>query len=816
MDGAENLYQGAPVAGRLPESNRARGEHIAVYFGEDRIERATVTGRPSGEYRFELAAADSARAAEETVRYEGGRIDYLVQERRIRIRDSAKLHYQDLELGAGRVDFDSRKQTLIARDRPVLKEKEEEVSGRAMTYDLDKGRGTVFHAATQYDHGYYSGAAIERTGDNVLQVRGASYSTCDLAEPHYHVAAGRMKIILHDKIIARPLVFYIKNIPLMAFPFYVMPIRSERHSGLLFPQTQIGFNSQGGRFLRNLGYYWAPNDYMDLTLSGDYYEAEPLWVARGEGRYRYLDRVTGEFDVRYTASNAFLGQRQYDVNFTHNQTLDSRTRLTAQGNFTSSREFQRGDITGQPLADRVNRFLVSSVVLNRRLSFGSLNAYFDRRQDLDAEPGVIALPKLTEDLPIVSLALFQRAIGHAATGPHSAFLPWLASTYYNLTVRAVNQHSVSTVFTVDTTLVDSVLTFTPGQRDISTRLGVVAAQGGLSDNRRILGFLNVSPNFNFSTAFFSKDALGRTWSGAGVYNLGIGTSTTLYGTFHPNLAGVRGIRHILFPQVAYVYQPDFPGLTYKDANGFTQNRFPSVGGVSLGGQRQSLLNYSLQQRLQMRLQFGDKKIDLSNLLSVVSSGTYDFLWHQHGLPNAWRPLNTTFRLQPPRFFSFSGSFTHSFDRKPYWRTFTFFADLRLSGSGSSPAVGELPLDNNEALSRGDALAKGPWSLSLTYSYTRGRNLLGGWDVSQAANSYLSLSPTPKWHLTYYNTVNLDRHRIEAQEYAVERDLHCWQARFVRRFTADNSSEYYFRIAIVQQPEVNIGLGSRGLGSFSGY
>jgi hypothetical protein len=345
---------------------------------------------------------------------------------------------------------------------------------------------------------------------------------------------------------------------------------------------------------------------------------------------------------------------------------------------------------------------------------------------------------------------------------------------------------------------------------------VIGAQGGLSDNRRFFGFLNVSPNLNFSSAVYSKDLLGNPWEAAAVYNFGVGTSTTLYGTFRPQLAGLSGIRHILFPQVSYSYQPDFPGLTYRDTLGNLRNRFPTVGGVTLSGFRSSLLNYSLQQRLQVRIRRAGGMIDLPNLLSVVTGGSYDFLWRERGYPTPWRPLSTTFRMQPPRFFTLNGTLTHSLDAKPYFRSFTFFVDFRLSAAAGTPPVGELPLDGNEALARGDNFGTGPWNFSLTYSYTQGRNALGGWNTSRSANSYVTVSPMPKWHLTYYNTIDLDARKIQAEEYAVERDLHCWRARFVRRFTADNESEYFFRIAIVQQPEVNIGLGSRGLGSFTGF
>ena len=92
-----------------------------------------------------------------------------------------------------------------------------------------------------------------------------------------------MKIYLKDKLVAKPVVFYLRNVPVLALPFWVFPVKPGRHSGFLFPQFELGLSNSAGQFIRNAGYYWAPNDYMDFTAGGDYYQAEPSWVLRGAG-----------------------------------------------------------------------------------------------------------------------------------------------------------------------------------------------------------------------------------------------------------------------------------------------------------------------------------------------------------------------------------------------------------------------------------------------------------------------------------------------------------------------------------------------------
>ena len=82
-----------------------------------------------------------------------------------------------------------------------------------------------------------------------------------------------------------------------------VPIKPGRHSGFLFPQFEFGFSNHGGQFLRNAGYYWAPNDYMDLTLAADYHQAQPSYVMRARAT------IKAHVRVRRAASKALRAQQ---------------------------------------------------------------------------------------------------------------------------------------------------------------------------------------------------------------------------------------------------------------------------------------------------------------------------------------------------------------------------------------------------------------------------------------------------------------------------------------------------------------------------
>lgn len=301
---ARNEYTAPATAGRTQERNLANGDSILVWFKDRKVDRARVVGHAQGEYRSPVDPKDSLAVANEVVKYDGRVIEFVVPKNQIVLEGQAHLTYRELELSSRRVEFDSEKQTLVAQGSPVLLDKGDRVDGHLMTYDLESRTGTIYQAETKYEQGLYRGDRIRKAGENQLDVLHGSYSTCDLDHPHYHFAARQMKIYLKDKLVAKPVVFYLRNVPVLALPFYVFPIKPGRHSGFLFPTFEFGFSNRTGQFLRNAGYYWAINDYMDLSLSGDYYQAQPAWAIRGEGNYKLLYAFDGRFNGRFEHNDA--------------------------------------------------------------------------------------------------------------------------------------------------------------------------------------------------------------------------------------------------------------------------------------------------------------------------------------------------------------------------------------------------------------------------------------------------------------------------------------------------------------------------------
>ena len=810
---ARNEYTAVPRVRKTAETNIAEGDTITVYFHDRKIDHAVVQGEATGEYHFEVAVGDTTASKTEVVHYDAPRIEFIVPKNRIVLDYRSHLIYKELELHAKRVEFDSEKQTLVATGEPKLVDKGEEVTGHLMTYDLETRTGNIYQAETAFEKGLYHGERIRKVGDNELEVMDGSYSTCSLDPPHYRFSSHRMKVYLKDKLVAKPVVFYIKNVPILALPFYVFPIKPGRHSGFLFPQMEFGFNNRAGQFVRNAGYYWAPNDYFDVTGAADYYQAEPSWVLRGDAVYRLLYKLDGQMSGSFARSEVDRSDR-WDLDAGHNQELTDRTHLVARASFVSSRDYRRDLSFGAPLAQRLNRFLTSSLAISHYAEWANFNVVFDRRQDLDADeslkdpdgagpltappPGTVAsLPNITESVPSLSIGFPTRTLGALPFLKRTVFEKPLSSMYFSFNTRFLTSHE-------RTGFLDGAGVLR--QRNKTRR--AATAFTSLSDSRRLFGWLNLAPALNANGVVWDHDQLGTNFVPSGTWSTSLTTSSSFYGTFKTKIGSLVGLRHVIFPSVTFSYSPEFTQLTFRDASGIQRSRFESFGDVAISGFRNQRMSFSLHQGLQAKLQHGDQVQRLDNLLSWDISGGYNFLWREQSQLHPLSTLSSSMHLAPPGLVQADVSWiTDVYSQRPV-RSLGYTVTTQLAGRAAQQqpvAAAEVPLDTRPV---NDINFTDPWSLSLAYSYSGGYGSGPRWSTTQVLNGVAHYGLTHAWRLDYSTSFDVTNHALLTQRFGLTRDLHCWQASFARTFTPGLDAEYYFRIGIKDQREIYLERGTR--------
>lgn len=785
----------------------------------------------------------------------------------------AEVKFKNITVTAGKITINMDKNLLIAESipdtsnglvlhaadtlkipqtgKPMFSDGKEKLVGERMEYNFKSEKGRILRGRTEFQKGYYSGDVIKKVDANVFDVADGVYTTCDLEEPHYHFQGKKMKVIVNDKVVAKPVVFFIGKIPIAIFPFALFPLKENgRQSGIIIPQ--YGSSPVEGRYLRNLGYYWATNDYVDMRLTMDFFEKTGV-LFRGNVNYALRYNFTGSVSGSFTRKNFETSkQRRWNLTMRHSQTIDENTSFNVDASFQSNNNFYREFSNNRD--QRLNRQIRSNATFNKRWGEGKNSMTINLSQTRDIETG-----SDTRTLPQIRFTRNQSALipfRKDPTGRSKRKEKWFNFIRYDY--RG---------FLVNTVSKDS-------SNDTNERVNRRAEHDlnlSYTNPNKLFGVVSWSQSLRYEEDWFDRTKMfslvdstnrfsesdDKGFAARRVFNYSMSLNTNIYGTFSPHIGPIRGIRHTFRPSISFSYRPDFSDafwgyfVTRKDTSGkeVKLDRFKGLGGSSTPVGEIKSLGYRLSNLFQMKLKSGDKekKIDLFNL---DFSGGYNFAADSLKMQN----LSTSFRANPRRNFNVTMSMSHSFydfDRQSgrtvnrlllsekglfnFLRLTRFQMDARwnLSGKKKTPprnsgqksnTSGLAPVPVQQVGSPGNANLRPqdsfspsnafssfdiPWRATISFSY--GINRFNPNFSSKTAYidfSNVEVQLTQKWRIGYRLRYDIERGDVVDQRISFYRDLHCWEARFDWNPSGIGKG-YYFKIGIKAPHLSDIKIENRG-------
>jgi Tat protein translocase TatC len=352
-----------------------------------------------------------ARPGYQSTRYRADSATVFIEGERVLLQGEALTERQGAQLEADTIRYQRDSCMLDASGNPHLFDRGQVLVGEGIRYDTCRRRGIVDDALTNFTEGstvwFLRGNVAQDSSSSRIYAGSSEITSCDLPTPHYHFSAKEVKWVSKNVLVARPVVLYVRDVPILWLPFIFQDVRPGRRSGILIPQFGLndlvrptrGYNRQ----VTNIGYYWAPNDYMDLTARLDWFANR--YVQYGvTGEYRWLNRfVSGT--VGFNEQRQVGGGSGLTVRWDHRQQFNLSTSLTFNVNYASSTAVIRNNAI-DPLQN--TQQITSSLNYSKRLSWATLTLGGNRRQSL-TDGSVQQL------LPAVTLSPVPIAIGSDIT-----------------------------------------------------------------------------------------------------------------------------------------------------------------------------------------------------------------------------------------------------------------------------------------------------------------------------------------------------------------------------------------------------------------
>jgi hypothetical protein len=741
------------------------------------------------------------------VRYSGNRVVYFMRRNVMVIQGQASVSSKMQQVGSDSlIAYNRNTGDIFVSGMPRLSDGSEKLEGSRVRYNLDRDHGIISEGSTQFAEWELKSGEMAKVGADSVFGRSNVFTSCDLEKSkHFHFESSRIKVIRDKRVFASPVVLKVGKVPVFALPFVFFPItQGNRKSGIL--QPRIGLNSIArdritGRTFGNLGYFWAPNEYMDFLGAIDIRTSSQT-ILRGRTRYRKRYSYDGNFDIR-RIRDKINGSTDFSIFGRHNQTLNESSRFNAEVNYTSSRDLLQR--TGYDQQDLLRQSVRSTASYYWRPSWGSFTTSARHEKFLSND-------RTTMNLPSASLSLNKRSmfpyLSRTVPRRHGLLSSgWL----YNATWGASTNYSHNR---------------TTESNDSTRSVHNSTTRFELDSPQTLYGWLKVNPSLRYSTNLThdSFRASGERFEHEQTINFSSSLSTQIYGFFEgPRLGPVYRWRHTIRPTLTYNFQPDLTEL---------KNR----GKVSR-------MNFSISNDLDYKYftDSGEKQDSAATdederpsrngqLMSVRNSMDYDFTRAAKSDTLGWGSLSTSITSSPTSFLNVQMLMNHELVEKgirekfePFMRSLSTTITLRgtYKGDGRQPSAAELeeeayresirypgtagsafsPRTSDYASQRDLAFSRAmPWSVNISHNLSRVR---GAEKNNQSIRWSFTFNPTAKWHLVYSSSFNFNSRGLQGQRFILNRDLHCWRANLSLITLSNGRFEFMFSTFLLANPAIRV-------------
>jgi LPS-assembly protein len=241
---------------------------------------------------------------------------------------------------ADQVTIDSTQTYANAQGRVQLAQSGLLTQSDQINYNLKTQTGDLnnsfYISEQQHAHGHAS--QIKRANENLVILKDASYTACPPEQkPAWRIQAKKIELNQDTgRGVTRGTKLYVKDVPVLAVPYFNFPIDDRRTTGILNPN--FGYSNDGGAQLTVPVYLnLAPN--YDLTLTPSYMSKRGVKL---DGEFRYMTENFGSGRIwggYLPTDNQYDNKDREDLHFLHNWKINDQWSTNLEYNHASDKDY---------------------------------------------------------------------------------------------------------------------------------------------------------------------------------------------------------------------------------------------------------------------------------------------------------------------------------------------------------------------------------------------------------------------------------------------------------------------------------------------
>jgi len=743
-------------------------------------------------------------------------IRFNIVEQKVYLFGNADVKYEDISLTASYIELDLNSNLVHAkfgRDStgkkigiPKFEQNGTGFSADSIKYNFETKKGKISDVITKEGEGFIHGKVVKKDTNNVFYIKKGRYTTCDLEHPHFFIGADKLKVIPDDKIITGPAYLSIADVPTpLVVPFGFFPNKKGQSSGIIVPT--YGKSQELGFALRDGGYYFGINDYMDMAIKGDIY-SYGSWGLKTLTNYKKKYKYDGSFNLNYARiltgipeTPDFSSKNDFFVRWSHTQNPKAKPGRNFSANVNGgSSNYNKYNSTNS--RDYLTNTFQSNVNYNKTFNLFKTQFNFSAsaRHSQNTNTKIV-------DLSLPELALASNRI-FPFKNSNRIGAKWYDKIGFSWTSTAVN--SISTY--------DSLLF---KERSLDIMRNAMRHTVPISTSFNILKYFTLTPSISASSVWYLK-TINKTYNAdsnkvytdtvngfrtANEASASANLTTKLYGTYQFRHGTLKAIRHLMIPSVGVSYRPDYSNEKFGyyqtvdiDKYGKTEKYSVFQNGIygSPGSGKSGNVNMSLSNTVEMKLKPKedtsniDRKVPLIQAFNISTSynmAAEHFKWaliNLNGRTMLFKKLdvNASAALDPYRIDT-SGKRIERWE----WTANQRIGRLTNVGLNLGTSLQSKERDKKESKKGTEQELEYinahpnefvdfsvPWTLSLYYSLQYSKPQLVK-TVTQALSFSGDCNITKNWKIGFRSGYDFVQKDFTYTSVDIYRDLHCWEMSF---------------------------------------
>lgn len=225
------------------------------------------------------------------------------------LEGNVQLVFKGQHIKADRAKIDLRSRKVELYGNVEIMDAKNTISGDQVFLDYDNNTGVIYNGSVQSGMIMFSGTVLQKTAGSDYIVTSADYTACNNCPASWKFTGSAIRAELGGYAYIKNAVLRFGPVPVFWLPYLIVPLKSDRQSGLLTPSFEV---SDTGGVAYSQPYFWAISRSSDATVEIKNYSKRGLKTLL---EYRYL--------LSETASGTLYAGSIFDKGFAEDSRLNN-------------------------------------------------------------------------------------------------------------------------------------------------------------------------------------------------------------------------------------------------------------------------------------------------------------------------------------------------------------------------------------------------------------------------------------------------------------------------------------------------------------